>query len=82
MTTDMTFDYEKVQGILVCPKCKGDLVHDGDTLVCLNPNTRWSYPIVDGIPRLLVEEAEALSTDAWAQVMQRQGRDTTTGRLL
>ena len=75
----MAFEYEKVKGILVCPRCKGELVHDGDTLVCVNPETRWRYPIVDDIPRLLVDEAKELSVDDWREVMQRQGRDASTG---
>ena len=78
--SDMTFEYEKVRGILVCPKCKGELVHDGDSLVCVNPETRWSYPIVDDIPRLLVDEATELPADDWREVMQRQGRDINTGQ--
>lgn len=77
---NMAFEYEKVKGILVCPRCKGELVHDGDSLVCVNPETRWSYPIVDDIPRLLVDEAKELPTDDWREVMLRQGRNATTGQ--
>lgn len=45
--------------ILACPACKGDIVYDKDSqkLVCQKCARR--YPIKDGIPIMLVEEAEA-----------------------
>ena len=70
----MTFNFEKSRSYLVCPRCHADLVLDGDSLVCTNPDVRLRYPILEDIPRLLVEEAEQLSPDAWAAVMQRAGR--------
>jgi uncharacterized protein len=44
--------------ILVCPACKGDLVHDeaAGRLTC--DACRLRYRIVDDIPVMLVEEAE------------------------
>lgn len=44
--------------VLACPKCKQrlDLSEDGRWLVCQADRLR--YPIVDGIPVMLVEEAE------------------------
>jgi uncharacterized protein YbaR (Trm112 family) len=44
--------------ILVCPECKGDLVYDAaaSTLTC--NACRLRYRIEDGIPVMLVEEAE------------------------
>ncbi len=44
--------------ILVCPKCKGDIVllDDETGLVC--PVCRLKYPIRDDIPVMLVDEAE------------------------
>jgi len=43
--------------ILVCPKCKGDLVYDEqkDMLVC--NRCRLGYPVKDGIPVMLIDEA-------------------------
>ena len=70
----MTFNFEKSKSYLVCPKCHSDLVPDGDSLVCTNPEFRLRYPILEDIPRLLVEEAEVLTTDAWTAAMQRAGR--------
>ncbi len=44
--------------ILVCPKCKGDIIllEDETGLVC--PACRLKYPVRDGIPVMLVDEAE------------------------
>ncbi|MCA9050129.1 MAG: Trm112 family protein [Planctomycetaceae bacterium] len=75
------FNYEKVKDILVCPKCRGELVYADTMLVCVNPERRWSYPIVDGIPRLLIDEAEQLTPEVWGAVMQKAGRDSVTGQL-
>ncbi len=70
----MVFNFEKSSSYLVCPKCHADLVKDGDSLVCTNPDVRLKYPILDDIPRLLVEEARELSPDEWKSAMQRAGR--------
>ncbi len=41
--------------ILVCPSCKSDLLEEGAELVCTGCGLR--YPVRDGIPIMLVEEA-------------------------
>lgn len=42
--------------ILVCPDCKEDVELKGDRLVCVKCGKR--YPIRDGIPIMLIDEAE------------------------
>jgi len=42
--------------ILACPACKTKVSLDGDKLVC--DNCRRRYPVKNGIPVMLVEEAE------------------------
>ena len=42
--------------ILACPVCKTAVRLEGDTLVCTACGRR--YPIRDGIPVMLVDEAE------------------------
>jgi uncharacterized protein YbaR (Trm112 family) len=44
--------------ILVCPQCKADVREEGDRLVCTNPQCGLRYPIRDGIPVMLIDEAE------------------------
>ena len=50
----------KLLEILVCPLCKGPLVYrkDAGELVC-KPD-RLAYPVKDGIPVMLEEEARKL----------------------
>jgi uncharacterized protein YbaR (Trm112 family) len=53
----------KLLDILACPLCKGPLRYhrDAECLVC-RPD-RLAYPIRDGIPVMLEEEARALNSD-------------------
>jgi uncharacterized protein YbaR (Trm112 family) len=58
----------KLLEILACPACKGDVVlKDDNRLVCVS--CRRAYPIRDGIPVMLVDEAtiEPDQSDAPAQ---------------
>ena len=45
--------------ILACPKCKGELEYnvDNETLTC--QECRLKYKVEDGIPNMLIDEAEA-----------------------
>ena len=47
---------EKLLEILACPACKGAIELQDDRIVCQQCGRR--YPIRDGIPIMLVEEAE------------------------
>jgi len=53
----------KLLDILACPVCKGPLVHvrDPEQLICRAD--RLSYPVRDGIPVMLEEEATQLRSD-------------------
>jgi len=42
--------------ILACPACKADVKLEGDRIVCVKCGRR--YPIKDGIPIMLIDEAE------------------------
>jgi uncharacterized protein len=50
---------EELKSILVCPSCKGDLLFEEARIIC-RP-CRRAYPIRDGIPVMLVNEAESWS---------------------
>ena len=43
--------------ILACPKCKTSVVESGDTIRCTNKDCGLIYPLRDGIPIMLIEEA-------------------------
>ena len=75
----MAFDFQKLENILVCPATRTALVHDGERLICVDPDCRLSYPVTDDIPIMLVDEATELSPEEWQAVMERSGRDHSTG---
>ncbi|RMG57326.1 MAG: Trm112 family protein [Deltaproteobacteria bacterium] len=54
---------EKLLEILACPACKGDvsLTEDRNGIVC--ESCRLVYPVRDGIPVMLVDEAKPLGED-------------------
>lgn len=42
--------------ILQCPACRSSVEESGDTIVCTGCGL--AYPVRDGIPHMLVEEAQ------------------------
>lgn len=48
----------KLLEILVCPKCKGSLKEEGDSLVC--KKCKLAYPVREGIPVMLISEARKI----------------------
>ena len=46
--------------ILVCPLTKGPLVYDAERQELVSEQAGLAYPLRDGIPIMLVEEARAL----------------------
>jgi uncharacterized protein YbaR (Trm112 family) len=49
--------------ILVCPLTKGPLDYDRDNAELISRKAGLAYPIRDGIPIMLPEEARALSEE-------------------
>ena len=47
---------------LACPACKGNLHLDDARLICAS--CRRAYPIVDGIPALIVERAQPAENES------------------
>ncbi len=59
---------KKLLDILVCPVTKGPLIYDKENAELVAVAARLAYPIRDGIPVMLEDEARALSEDeaeAW-----------------
>ena len=46
--------------ILACPLCKGDVIYDkaNNELIC--SEAKQAYPVKDGIPVMLIDEARKL----------------------
>ncbi|GIK86443.1 MAG: Trm112 family protein [Burkholderiales bacterium] len=53
----------KLLEILVCPVTKGPLVYDRERQELLSASARLAYPIRDGIPVLLEDEARKLTPE-------------------
>lgn len=47
---------EELRAILACPVCKGDLQFEETRIICRA--CRKAYPIREGIPVMLISEAE------------------------
>ena len=54
--------------ILVCPLTKGPLVYDRAAQELLSAEAGLAYPIRDGIPIMLADEARSLSDDEKARL--------------
>lgn len=52
---------KKLLEILVCPKCKGELEYNKQANELICKNDALAYPVRDGIPVMLEEEARDLS---------------------
>ena len=50
---------EELRAILACPACKGNLIFEETRIIC--QACRKVYPIRDGIPVMLISEAQPLT---------------------
>ena len=55
--------YTKLLEMLVCPVTKGPLIYDRDKQELVSKTARLAYPIRDGIPVMLEEEARKLTPE-------------------
>lgn len=53
----------KMLELLVCPVTKGPLTYQADTQELVSLSARLAYPVRDGIPVLLENEARPLSDE-------------------
>ncbi len=74
----MTKIDDELLRIMECPIGHAPLVQVGDWLYSTDPETRRKYPIRDGIPIMLIEEAEVVEPDEFERVMAeaKQGEDS------
>ena len=57
----------KLLEILVCPVTKGPLIYDSDRQELISKSARLAYPIRDGIPVMLEDEARRLEPAEWSE---------------
>lgn len=53
----------KTLNILVCPKCQSRLEFDKKAQELICQNDQIAFPVNDGIPVMLIEEARSLSSE-------------------
>ena len=54
---------KKLLDLLVCPVTKGPLIYDRDKDELISKSARLAYPVRDGIPILLENEARPMSDE-------------------
>ena len=55
----------KLLELLVCPVTKGPLVYDRNKQELVSKSARLAYPVRDGIPVMLEEEARRLTPEEY-----------------
>ena len=58
-STDPVID-PKMLSVLVCPKTRGPLTYDSGTNELISKKAKLAYPIREGVPIMLIEEARTL----------------------
>lgn len=69
---------ERLVSILACPEDKGPLYYFETEDTLYNPRLKRRYRITDGIPVLLIEEAETVSEEEHRRLMETAERDGVT----
>jgi len=54
---------DRLLDILACPLCKGPLKHQRNAGVLVCRAERLAFPIVEGVPMMLEEDARSLTAD-------------------
>jgi uncharacterized protein YbaR (Trm112 family) len=60
--------------ILVCPETKAPVVLVGDWLYSTDEKSRRRYPVREGIPIMLIDEAETVDEAEYKRVMAQAGK--------
>ena len=61
----MTQESKRLDDLWRCPQCRGVLVRQPTALTCRGAACRLSFPLVDGIPVMLVDQATELLPEDW-----------------
>lgn len=60
----MTGDVDpKLLEVLVCPQSRGPLRYNAESKELISETARLAYPVRDGVPILIADEARELSAD-------------------
>jgi uncharacterized protein YbaR (Trm112 family) len=70
MTKSETLDPQLLE-ILACPDDKGPLLYFADEDALYNPRLKRRYAVREGIPIMLIDEAETVSDDEDARLLAK-----------
>ena len=73
-STEQVLDPRLVE-ILACPEDKGPLLYFVDESALYNPRLRRRYPIREGIPVMLIDEAESIEDSEHDRLMVKADTD-------
>ena len=65
---------EDLLNMMECPVAHAPLIQAGDWLYSTDRETRRKYPIREGIPVMLIDEAEVADLEEFDRVMTEAGR--------
>lgn len=51
---------QRLLQILVCPVTRGPLIYDREAQELISKSARYAYPVRDGIPILIIDEARKI----------------------
>lgn len=57
---DRTVMDQRLLQVLVCPVTRGPLTYDREAQELISESARYAYPVRDGIPILIIDEARRL----------------------
>ena len=57
---------KELLNILVCPVSKGPLIYDSKKQELISLSVRLAYPVRNGVPIMLEEEARSISEEEYA----------------
>ncbi len=69
---------QQLLDILACPKDKGPLYYLADEQSLVNPRLRLRYAIVNDIPIMLIDKAEAIDEAELARILAKVESDGLT----
>ena len=65
---------------LICPDCRRPLARVDNAYICSDGECRRAYPIVENIPKLIVDDSEPLEMNEWQERMASIAGTTSSGK--
>ena len=63
----MVYNPQVLKDILVCPRCRSKLSFGAESIICTEAECRLHFPVTDGIPVMLIDDASQLGEEEWKE---------------